>query len=411
MLKNHNKTNLFYWHNFLYVHLIPLLLTIISLEIIRFIQLSDSFFFLIANITLIINVILIIWTVKVGLPIKIKVTRGNESVIDYSSIQIKSIDEFDLIHKKILDFTKKWHDLKSRKFELIFNLFYVSIITILLFESNYYNQITNKVLFASWLIIMVIFAFSHIGRIFGIISEINILININEESLTPYQTKEENLYEELRTRFAFHNITKDVRNLKSYITILKHEEPQLSSKFNTLDELTDMIEDTLSKFKNSDTIRTKNPFQVHELFDNFLILNKPDLVREGSDLQIEYKKTEYKNVEIHQTFYEVYQVLNNLIDNARKAIANADRKEIQIMTSVSKEGFVDFQVSDTGVGIDVKARNRVFDIGYSTTNGDGLGLLFVQTTLKRFGGEIQLLPTAISGFSTTFEVRIPAQKG
>jgi signal transduction histidine kinase len=244
-----------------------------------------------------------------------------------------------------------------------------------------------------------------------IISPIESSIEFKKSLFSPHQSKEENLYKELRTRFAFHNITKDVRNLKSYITILKHEEPQLSSKFNTLDELTDMIEDTLSKFKNSDTIRTKNPFLVHELFDNFLILNKPDLVREGSDLQIEYQKTEYKNIEIHQIFYEVYQVLNNLIDNARKAIANVEQKEIQILTSVSKEGFIDFRVSDTGVGIDAKARNRVFDIGYSTTKGDGLGLLFAQTTLKRFGGEIQLLPTAISGFSTTFEVRIPTQKG
>ena len=237
-------------------------------------------------------------------------------------------------------------------------------------------------------------------------SNLNNLSEILYEEPLP-QLKEEIIYEELRTRFASHNITKDVRNLKSYITILKHEEPQLLAKFTTLDELTDMVEDTLSKFKNSDTIRTKNPFLIHELFDNFLILNKPDLVREGSDLQIEYQKTEFKDIEIHQIFYEVYQVLNNLIDNARKAIANSERKEIQILTSVSKAGFVDFQVSDTGVGIDAKARNRVFDIGYSTTNGDGLGLLFVQTTLKRFGGEIQLLPTALSGFSTTFEVKIP----
>jgi signal transduction histidine kinase len=252
------------------------------------------------------------------------------------------------------------------------------------------------------------------GPLFLSLLVLNILLKpilgINA-SLTLHQIEEEARYEELRTRFAFHNITKDVRNLKSYITILKHEEPQLLAKFNTLDELTYMVEDTLNKFKNSDTIRTKNPFLVHELFDNFLIINKPDLVREGSDLQIEYQKTEYKNVEIHQTFYEVYQVLNNLIDNARKAIANVEQKEIQILTSVSKEGFVDFRVSDTGVGIEAKSRNLVFDIGYSTTNGDGLGLLFVQTTLKRFGGEIQLLPTAISGFSTTFEVRIPTQKG
>jgi hypothetical protein len=232
-----------------------------------------------------------------------------------------------------------------------------------------------------------------------------------EESLTPHQSKEETIYEELRTRFAFHNITKDVRNLKSHITILKHEEPQLLTKLNTLDDLTDMVVDTLNKFRNTDSIRTKNPFFLHELFDNFLILNKIDLTKEKSDLQIEYQKPEYKDLEIHQIFYEVYQVLNNLIDNARKAIAHSDRKEIQILTLVSQEGFVDFRVSDTGVGIDTKARNRVFDIGYSTTNGDGLGLLFVQTTLKRFGGEIQLLPTAISGFSTTFEVRIPTQKG
>ncbi len=231
-----------------------------------------------------------------------------------------------------------------------------------------------------------------------------------EESLTPHQSKEETIYEELRTRFTSHNLINDISNLKVYISILKQEEPQLLGKFSILEDLTAMIEDTITKFRNSDSIRTKNPFILHELFDNFLILNEPDLVREESNLEIIYQISDYKNLEIHQIFYEVYQVLNNLISNARKAIAKTAHKEIQIFTLVETEGYVVFQVSDTGIGIDSKSRNRIFDIGYSTTNGDGLGLLFVQTTLKRFGGEIRLLPNALSGFSTTFEVKIPFQK-
>ena len=312
------------------------------------------------------------------------------------------MNSLDSIHLSVLKITDKL--LSRNPFISLISLTLFAILGFLS-DSKYLSFLFNEKIGTTIFLITANFTFLILSFI-ALQIFVSPILHI-ENSLTPHQSKEEILYEELRTRFASHNITKDVRNLKSYITILKHEEPQLLAKFTTLDELTDMVEDTLKKFKNSDTIRTKNPFLIHELFDNFLILNKPDLVREGSDLQIEYQKPEYKDIEIHQIFYEVYQVLNNLIDNARKAIANSERKEIQILTSVINAGFVDFQVSDTGVGIDAKARNRVFDIGYSTTNGDGLGLLFVQTTLKRFGGEIQLLPTALSGFSTTFEVKIP----
>jgi signal transduction histidine kinase len=388
-----------YLCNCIYIYFISTVLTLIHLSTSfldkEFIRILSYFFFM---TTFLLSVISILHKNNI---------RDKKKSYDEYIISLKN--NLDWIHRKIVLWLIPRIDYQNILFIFVFVIMFVGFILLLLLfqvfslDSFFYDIIV--VIFTVFLILLSnLFAiYISLVTFYEIIEP---LLKI-EESLTPHQSEEEARYEELRTRFAFHNITKDVRNLKSYITILKHEEPQLLAKFTTLDELTSMVEDTLNKFKNSDTIRTKNPFLIHELFDNFLILNKPDLVREGSDLQIEYEKIGYENMEIRQIFYEVYQVLNNLIDNSRKAIAQTERKEIQVYILVKSEGFVHFQVSDTGVGIDKKARDRVFDIGYSTTNGDGLGLLFVQTTLKRLGGEIQLLTNALSGFSTTFEVKIP----
>lgn len=400
------KIEKWYWNNFMYFHLFPILLLISYLIIFFFVKITDNFFFISGIVLLLIDILS--WSISVYFSASFTiVTVIPHRIPNYKLFPINSIKEFDSIQQRLLKLSKFNNFLiKILKLTIIGTLF------LIVFFSNFFKQPLQKENF--WVQVGIVsLGYVHIDYLFSLILVVGKTLEKKLNILNPlssHQSEEESRYEELRTRFTSHNLINDVSNLKVYISILKKEEPQLLSKFLILEELTAMIEDTITKFRNSDSIRTKNPFILHELFDNFLILNEPDLVREESNLEIIYQNPDYKNLEIYQIFYEVYQVLNNLISNARKAIAKTEHKEIQIFTLIETAGLVIFQVSDTGVGIDSKSRNRIFDIGYSTTNGDGLGLLFVQTTLKRFGGEITLLSNAMSGFSTTFEVKIPIQK-
>jgi signal transduction histidine kinase len=79
-------------------------------------------------------------------------------------------------------------------------------------------------------------------------------------------------------------------------------------------------------------------------------------------------------------------VIDNLFSNSRKAEAT---KIAVTVTSVKRDG-VEFAFTDNGKGIPKKNAAKIFDIGFSTTDGSGLGLHHVAQIVKDMNGEIFL---------------------
>ena len=108
----------------------------------------------------------------------------------------------------------------------------------------------------------------------------------------------------------------------------------------------------------------------------------------------------------------------NLYTNALKAItAKAGRSSRKIaFRAWNEQGWHHLEVSDTGVGIPLALRNRIFDPLFTTTSttsnrdplgsGMGLGLALVKRGTESFGGRVDLIEPP-PGFSTCFHVRLP----
>ena len=54
----------------------------------------------------------------------------------------------------------------------------------------------------------------------------------------------------------------------------------------------------------------------------------------------------------------------------------------------TSDNFAVFTVSDTGTGISREALSHLFDKGYSTDGGNGLGLYICREIIESMGGEI-----------------------
>ena len=73
-----------------------------------------------------------------------------------------------------------------------------------------------------------------------------------------------------------------------------------------------------------------------------------------------------------------------------------------------------FEVLDSGIGIPVAIKDRVFEPFFTTTDTDyhplgsgmGLGLALVQRVVKAFGGYVDF-HQAPTGFSTCIQVKLP----
>ena len=99
-------------------------------------------------------------------------------------------------------------------------------------------------------------------------------------------------------------------------------------------------------------------------------------------------------------------IVDNLISNAKRAKAS----RISFALTGLENGGLLMKVSDNGRGLsrDVD-KKRIFEMGYTTTNGSGLGLYHVRQVLGELGGTIEI-GDSLEGKGMTFIIKLTPRK-
>lgn len=104
------------------------------------------------------------------------------------------------------------------------------------------------------------------------------------------------------------------------------------------------------------------------------------------------------------------QIFSNLIDNALKYLKNGVPGDI-VIRGRQKLGFVIFEITDNGRGIDPKDHQRIFDLfrraGTQDRPGQGIGLAHVRALVRRLGGTMSV--SSALGKGSTFTITLPAR--
>lgn len=110
---------------------------------------------------------------------------------------------------------------------------------------------------------------------------------------------------------------------------------------------------------------------------------------------------------------QLVSALSNLIDNAVKY---SNQGGVVTVSSRATNGFVEIEVSDTGIGIPARDLDRVFERFYRvdrarsrTTGGTGLGLAIVRHVATNHGGDVTV--RSREGEGSVFTLRIPTGEG
>lgn len=97
-------------------------------------------------------------------------------------------------------------------------------------------------------------------------------------------------------------------------------------------------------------------------------------------------------------------IIDNLISNAKRAKASAIKFEL---SQLDRSGVL-MRVSDNGRGVASGTnKSRLFEMGYTTTQGSGLGLYHVRQVLGEMGGSIEL-ENSPAGKGASFLIKIVA---
>ena len=230
-----------------------------------------------------------------------------------------------------------------------------------------------------------------------------------DETISTHQTENLQEYENIRTQFTLHNIKNAVINANNYMDILRKGKMDLTIATENIQVCLDRIDEILEVFKDSDYAQKRTEFRLEELFTTFQMLYHSTMIRRDIQFEVIYQNDNVKSQIVNQSFYDMFQIFNNLVINSRKALEQEENKQIIVFADMDEQNDLIFKVCDTGVGISSSNKSKIFDLKFSTTGGDGIGLVYVKEVLKEMGGDIHLIEP-FQKFSTTFEVRIPIQK-
>jgi PAS domain S-box-containing protein len=153
-------------------------------------------------------------------------------------------------------------------------------------------------------------------------------------------------------------------------------------------------------------------FEVADLLDNVLTINRKRLERHLIEVVEDYRKS----VPLFGYASELRQVFANLLLNAMDAVPEGGRIIVRTTVHRSSETgapTLSVTIADTGTGITAESRKQLFQPFFTTKSnqGNGLGLWVSHGIVEKHGGRIQVKSSTKPGTSgTVFRVLLPVEE-
>ena len=116
-----------------------------------------------------------------------------------------------------------------------------------------------------------------------------------------------------------------------------------------------------------------------------------DLMPLAEARDIDIGVEEVQDVQVQASAFDLTTVVKNLVDNAIRYTPDGGRVDLGVRI---EQGRAVLRIKDTGPGIAIEERDRVFDPFYRTLGsgqtGSGLGLCIVQAIAQRLGAQVRL---------------------
>lgn len=157
------------------------------------------------------------------------------------------------------------------------------------------------------------------------------------------------------------------------------------------------------------------PFNLDQLLKDLIFSQKPKARARNTDLRLTQGSLGFDSV--YGDPERVQQILLNLISNAVKYTENGQvtLEACRLPDDGKTDDVVEFQISDTGIGIAQEDMSRIFDdyvrlspTGHDPVEGSGLGLGIVRNLVTLMGGQIGA--ESLEGQGSVFWVRVPLPK-
>jgi len=126
------------------------------------------------------------------------------------------------------------------------------------------------------------------------------------------------------------------------------------------------------------------------------------------EIEKEVSYEDDKVLKVFMDFHQLYSVIRNIVLNAIQAMEDKGKLKIDV-TSVDHDTKIHIRICDTGKGIAEGAKNKIFNLFYSTKiMGTGLGLPISKSIIEANQGKLILKETTKKG--ACFVIELPSTK-
>jgi len=140
---------------------------------------------------------------------------------------------------------------------------------------------------------------------------------------------------------------------------------------------------------------------MNEVLQSVAMFLQADFRQRGVKLQTDLEPL-LPTVDLDETQFK--QAVINLLVNARQVVREAG--VVRLISRAGSSGEIVVEVQDNGPGVPEDAREKIFEVFYSSRGGGtGLGLPIARQIVERHGGTIGL--ESVEGEGTTFWIRLP----
>ncbi len=202
--------------------------------------------------------------------------------------------------------------------------------------------------------------------------------------------------------FARHDIKNSIQSMDSILST------------NDANEITDehilslrtnlkVIRKTIDNFSQLVPHSDDETFSLHSIVSALELLNRNILFEKKiffiKELPIDVE------VRFHLPFQAVLQMFNNLVINAIKCLEPVENPKLLLEVIISD--FVEFYFHDNGSLISKNDLLKIFEYGFSTTGGSGIGLYHAKYLCELFNGGVKVIEGRKDEFTKAFLIYLP----
>jgi signal transduction histidine kinase len=189
------------------------------------------------------------------------------------------------------------------------------------------------------------------------------------------------------TRILMSAVSHEIRNLCGAALVVhknltKVSELRGNADFEALGTLIQGLEKLSAMELRSSAEQPRSAIELPSLFDELRVLLESSYHEQGINI---YWKTDAELPLVWADRYGLLQVFLNLAKNSRRAMENADTKQLTVSTAVQNDTVI-VRFEDTGVG--VANPQNLFRPFQQDAQATGLGLYVSRALVKNFGGDL-----------------------